>query len=66
LFLGGHFAPATTGHFESATGGHFAPAMGGQFTLKVGGHFHRFFHARLKRIKNLSSEIGVWIMLLRI
>jgi hypothetical protein len=43
LFLGGHFAPATTGHFGSATGGHFAPAKGGQFTLKVGGHFHRFF-----------------------
>ena len=46
MFLGGHFAPATTGHFESATGGHFAPAMGGQFTLKVGGHFHRFFHSK--------------------
>jgi hypothetical protein len=45
LFLGGHFAPATTGQFESATGGHFTPAKGGQFTLKVGGHFHRFFHS---------------------
>jgi len=44
LFLGGHFAPATTGHLELATGGQFASAMGGQFTLKVGGHFHRYFH----------------------
>jgi uncharacterized Fe-S cluster-containing protein len=62
LFLGGHFAPATTGHFGSATGGHFAPAKGGQFTLKVGGHFHRFFQIEneVYTIENLRFILPIF------